>query len=275
MNNVTLGLVQMNPGQDKAANLGTAERLIGEAVAKGAEFVALPETFHCRGPNELKFATAEPVPGEITALMASLARQHGIYLLAGSFNEQVNDPADHRLFNTSLLFDPEGEIVAMYRKIHLFDVMIDGQITAQESSRNRPGDKLVTAQTPFGVLGLSICYDLRFPELYRSLALQNAIMTFVPSNFAVHTGRDHWEVLLRARAIENSMYIVAPATIGHGGTSFHAYGRSMIIDPWGTVIATAPDTETTLVSTINLDRVQEVRKGLPSLQNRRPETYRL
>lgn len=272
MAHLTLGLIQVNPNEDKQANVACAIKLVGEAAAAGAQFVSLPETFHCRGPNEIKFATAEPIPGPLSAQLGEVAARHNIYLLAGSYNERVDD-GDPRLFNTSLLFDPHGTVLAKYRKIHLFDVVIDGQVKAQESSRNRPGDQIVTAETTYGTVGLSICYDLRFPEVYRALALKGATLTFVPSNFTLYTGKDHWETLLRARAIENGMYIVAPATIGGGGGSFTAYGRSLVVDPWGTVLACAPDQMGVTVVTIDLDRVQKVRESLPSLAHRRPDVY--
>lgn len=274
MAHLTLGLIQVDPDEDKTANVDKALRLIDEAATAGAQFVALPETFHCRGPNEVKFATAEPIPGPLSERLAEAAVRHGVYLLAGSYNERVDD-GDGRLFNTSLLFSPKGELLAKYRKLHLFDVIIGGQVRAQESSRNRPGDELVTAETDYGTVGLSICYDLRFPEVYRSLALMGATLTFVPSNFTLYTGKDHWETLLRARAIENGMYIVAPATLGDGGGGFTAYGRSLVVDPWGTVVACAPDQEGVTLATIDLGRVQTVRESLPSLTHRRPEVYRL
>lgn len=272
MAHLTLGLVQVDPNEDKAANVNHALELVGEAAAAGARFIALPETFHCRGPNEVKFATAEPIPGPLSAQLSKAAARHNIYLLAGSYSESVDD-GNPRLFNTSLLFDPEGNLLAQYRKIHLFDVVIDGHFKAHESSRNRPGDQLVTAETAYGTVGLSICYDLRFPEVYRHLALRGAVLSFVPANFALYTGKDHWETLLRARAIENGMYIVAPATIGSGGGSFTAYGRSMVVDPWGTVLACATDQVGITLVTIDLERVQKVRENLPSLAHRRPEAY--
>lgn len=272
MTNLTLGLVQTNPGEDKAANVEKALSLVEAAAQQGAKLVALPETFHCRGPNELKFATAEPIPGPLSRTLAETAERLGIYLLAGSFNERTDDPTDKRLYNTSLFFAPDGSLLASYRKIHLFDVEINGQFVARESSRNRPGRDIVAADTPFGTMGMTICYDLRFPELYRALALSGAVVTFVPSNFAVHTGRDHWEVLLRARAIENGMFVVAPATIGKAGGS-DAFGRSMVVDPWGTVLACAPDTEGVTIATIDLERVQTVRQSLPGLRHRRPDIY--
>lgn len=270
-----VALLQTDPGPDKEAALDVTFALIAEAACAGADWIALPETFHQRGPSAVKLAGAEPVPGPLTARLAEAAASHGVWLFAGSFNERSEDPS--RSWNTSLVFDPEGRRVASYRKLHLFDVAIDGQVAAQESSRIRPGEHVVHAQTPLGPVGLSICYDLRFPELYRALALRGTIATLVPSNFTVPTGRDHWEPLLRARAIENGQYVIAAATIGdgRGQGGFVAYGRSMVVDPWGTVITCAPDTVGISYAWIDTERVEAVRRQVPSLQHRRPDAYGL
>jgi deaminated glutathione amidase len=276
MTRVTVALIQTDPGPDKAANVERALGLVAEAAERGADLVALPETFHCRGPNEVKRANAEPIPGPLSQALSDAARRHGIQLLGGSFNELHDDPADDRTYNTSLLFGPDGAQLARYRKIHLFDVVVEGRFAARESSRNRPGEEAVTADTAFGRVGLTICYDLRFPELYRALASAGARVLFVPSNFTERTGRDHWEVLLRARAIENGAFVVAPATIGDGGGEggFMAYGRSLVVDPWGTVVACAPDGEGVTLATLDLSRVDAVRASLPSLEHVRPAAYR-
>ena len=273
MNRVTVALVQTDPGPDKAANLERALGYVAQAAERGAELVALPETFHCRGPNDVKRANAEAIPGPLTEALAAAAKAHGVYVLGGSFNELHDEPDDDRTYNTSLLFGPDGALLARYRKIHLFDAVIDGKLAARESSRNRPGGEVVTADTAFGRVGLTICYDVRFPELYRALALAGARVVFVPSNFTERTGRDHWEVLLRARAIENGVFVVAPATIGDGGGGFVAYGRSVVIDPWGTVVACAPDTEGVTLATLDLDRIDAVRASLPTLHHLRPAAY--
>lgn len=274
MSHCRLALVQLDAGTDKAANVGRALNLIERAAEAGAEFVALPETFHLRvaaSQNAVKIATAEPIPGPLTERLSAAAAEHGVWLLAGSFSE-VSGVAD-KVYNTSLLFDGAGAIRATYRKIHLFDVSIDGQFHAHESARNLPGDRVVTAETPFGRVGMSICYDLRFPELYRSLALQGAVLTFVPANFTTFTGKDHWEPLLRARAIENGMFMVAPAQIGGVEGAFQAYGRSMVVDPWGTVLACAPDEEGVTIVDLDLASVTRTRERMPSLSHRRPDVY--
>jgi len=273
MASAVVALIQTDPGPDKAANLDRAFALIDQAARAGADWVALPETFHCRGPAEVKLATSEPIPGPLSEALGAAAKAHGLWLFAGSFNERSDDP--RKTWNTGLVFDPTGAQVAAYRKIHLFDVVVDGQVTAQESARNRPGDRVVSVETPLGPVGLTICYDLRFPELYRALAQRGAVVTMVPANFTVPTGRDHWEVLLRARAIENGQYVVAAATIGDGGgaSGFSAYGRSLVVDPWGTVVACAPDEVGITYARIDTDRVAKIRRQIPTLHHLRPDAY--
>lgn len=279
MSKVHVALIQTNPGADKAANVNQAVEMVRSAAEAGATLVALPEAFMYRGSDvEHRMSNAETMPGPLSEQLASLSEELGIYLLAGSYPELPGpDDApledDRRTYNTSQFFGPTGELLAKYRKIHMFDVQVEGKIRAQESSRNRVGAEMVTADTNFGRVGLSICYDLRFPEVFRAHALRGAFLSFVPSNFAVHTGRDHWEVLLRARAIENGIYVLAPATWGQNGQTMNAYGRSMIVDPWGTVLATAPDGEGIIHAIIDTDRQKNIRESLPSLTNRVPTTY--
>ena len=273
MTTLSVALVQLNAGSNKQDNLAKAFHFIEEAAGAGAQLVALPETFHVRGSNQVKLEAAEDIPGPLSRQLGKTAQRLGIYLLAGSYGERT-EQAD-RLYNTSLFFAPDGHLLAKYRKVHLFDVSVTGQFVARESSRNRAGDKLATADTGFGRAGLSICYDLRFPELYRSLALKGAVLTFVPANFTRYTGKDHWEPLLRARAIENGMFIVAPAQIGGVEGDFQAYGRSLIADPWGTVIACSPDTEGVTLTLLDMSAVARIRKQLPSLEHRRPDVYEL
>lgn len=271
---VTVAVVQTDPGSDKAANVARAFELVERAAGMGAQFVTLPETFHFRGPADQRRASAEVIPGPLSQALGDLAARHGIYLLGGSYNELPDAAeADQRTHNTSLLFGPDGGLLGKYRKIHLFDVVLGEKLVARESARNQPGDQAVIAETPFGAVGMTVCYDVRFPELYRTLAIAGARLLVVPSNFSERTGRDHWEVLLRARAIENGAYVIAPATVGNGGADFNAYGRSLIVDPWGTVIACAPDQEGVTLATLDLDRVDAVRASLPSLQHLRPAAY--
>lgn len=267
-----VAVVQMNTQDDKARNIETAMRLIGDAAATGARLVCLPEVWTYLGPEGGHYPAAEPIPGPLTADLADAARQHDIYLHAGSFLERNGQ--DGQLLNTTLVFDPSGEVVARYSKIHMFDVVLDGVATYMESSTVTPGDAITTFEIDGFRVGLAICYDLRFPELHRILALRGAEAIILPAAFTMTTGKDHWEVLIRARAIENGVYMVAPAQIGSHPPGKWCYGRSMVVDPWGTVIATSPDVEGVIVAELDLQRVRTVRRQVPSLANRRPQAYR-
>jgi len=263
-----VALVQLDAGGDVETNVAMAVGLAEEAAAGGARLVALPEYLQYRGPDNGYRASARPIPGPWTEPFAALAARHDAWILVGSLAESSPDPA--RPFNTSVLIAPSGSIAATYRKIHLFDVIVvDGPVD-RESDRVSPGDRAVVADVDGISVGLSICYDLRFPELYRALALAGAEVLTVPANFTERTGRDHWEVLLRARAIENGAYVLAPSQIG-GPPGQPAFGRSMIVDPWGTVVAQAPDGVGIVVADLDLARVRSIRRQIPVLANRRPE----
>ena len=265
-----VALVQLDAGPDPETNVRRAAELADRAATDGARLVALPEYLQFRGPDDGFRASARPVPGPFTDPFADVARRHGTWVLVGSLAEASGDP--DRPFNTSVLIRPDGEIAARYRKVHLFDVAVEAGPVDTESARVTPGDELVTAEVEGVRLGLSICYDLRFPELYRGLALAGAQVLTVPANFTERTGRDHWEVLLRARAIENAAYVLAPSQIG-GPPGQPAYGRSMVIDPWGTVVAQAPDRVAIVHAELDLDRVDAIRRQIPALANRRPDVY--
>ena len=269
---LAVALVQLDAGADVESNIATATRLAVEAAAGGARFVALPEYLQYRGPDDGFRASARPIPGPHSDAFAAVAREHGAWILVGSLAETSGDPA--RPHNTSVLIGPDGAIAATYRKIHLFDIAVDDGPADTESTRVAGGEEVVVAAVDGIPVGLSVCYDVRFPELYRSLALAGAQILTVPANFTERTGRDHWEVLLRARAIENGAFALAPSQIG-GPPGQPAYGRSMIIDPWGTVVAQAADAVTILRADLDLSRVAAVRRQIPSLANRRPATYRL
>lgn len=267
---VRVAAIQMNSRDDKAANLEQAEALVAQAAAGGAQLAALPETFNFMGTEPAIRAAAEPIPGPTSERVGQLARRLGIWLNSGSMAEAV--PAQQQYFNTSLLFNPAGEIVATYRKVHLFDVEAGGD-TYRESDAVAPGAAVVTAETPWGTVGLSICYDLRFPELYRALALRGARILFTPAAFTLATGKDHWEVLQRARAIENQAFVVAPAQIGVHPPGRPCYGSAMIVDPWGTVLARAPEQPAVVLADLDLAYLERVRTKLPALRHRRPEVY--
>lgn len=256
---------QLNARDNRADNLRVARDLLARAAAAGADLAVLPEFTDYLGPDVPK---AESLDGEYAGFFARAARELNMWVLAGSFHETGS--IDERSHNTAPLFDRAGGLAAAYRKIHLYDVDIPGRVSYHESAIVAPGDKTVVAEVEGVRLGLSICYDLRFPELYRRLAVDGgAQVIVVPAAFMMHTGRDHWEVLLRARAIENQCYVVAAAQIGDHEPGRTCFGRSMVIDPWGTIIAQAPDTVGVTVADLDLDRLAKIRQELPSLANRR------
>jgi len=259
--------IQMLASPDKKANLMEAEVRVREAASQGAKIVVLPEVFNWRGAKEDERSSAEPVPGPTSEQMARLARGLRIYLLAGSILEEI--PGGAKPYNTSLLFDPEGNLLARYRKMHLFDVQIGGRVSAMESGSRQAGEEIVVAETGLCRMGLTICYDLRFPELFRALVGKGAQVIFVPSAFTAFTGEAHWEPLLRARAIENQVYIIAPDQTGKNPKSFAAYGHSMIVDPWGRILAQASDGPEVLVAEIDLAYLARVRAELPALSHRK------
>ena len=263
----TIAAVQMLASNDKAANLAEAQRWIRQAASAGAQVVALPEVFIWRGEKKSERAAAEAIPGPASTAMAGLARELGIYLLAGSILEEI--PGSPKAFNTSLLFDPAGELVATYRKIHLFDVDLANGVTARESDTRAFGEEVVVAKTQLCNMGLSVCYDLRFAELYRELSRRDADLIFVPSAFTAYTGKAHWETLLRARAIENQVYVVAPDQFGKNPMSFETHGHSMIIDPWGQVVAELADGPGFISAEVDRDYLSRVRRELPCLAHRR------
>jgi len=284
--------LQMNTRGDVAANVRSAEALVEEAAAAGARLVALPETWAYKGGREGIRASAEAVDGPSNAALSRLAARLGIFVLAGSIYEPSPEPG--RVYNTSALFGPDGGLRAVYRKIHLFDVTA-GATVYRESDDVTPGAQLVTVEIDPGAadtaapgdpaeapappapvtLGLTICYDLRFPELYRSLALRGAQILCVPAAFTAYTGAAHWEVLLRARAVENGCFVIAPGQVGEHLPGRECFGHSMIVDPWGAVLAEVQDGVGFCVADLDLGRVAEVRAQIPSLRNRRPDAYDL
>ena len=259
--------IQMLASDDKAANLAEAERWIRYAAAQDARVVGLPEVFVWRGHKKEERASAEQIPGPTTQRLARLARELGIYLLGGSILEEI--PQSQKSYNTSLLFGPQGNVLASYRKIHLFDVDLDGGVVARESDTREFGDTVVVAETELGPMGLTVCYDLRFPELYRALATKGAQLVFVPSAFTAYTGKAHWEPLLRARAIENQVYVIAPDQFGKSAKSFETHGHSMTIDPWGKIVAELADGPGIVTAEIDLDYLAKVRAELPALTHRK------
>jgi len=269
---IRVACVQLTSRADKAENLEKTERLVAQAGASGADVVLLPEKWNAIGGVETLHEAAETIEGgESVEAMRGWAAQHGITLVGGSITERRE--GREKLSNTSLVFDPDGELVALYRKIHLFDVDVGGH-RYRESDAEEPGEEPVVARLEGWPIGLTVCYDLRFPELYRILALEGAELVTVPAHFTLYTGKDHWHVLLRARAIENQNYVAAAAQIGETIPGKPSYGRSLIVDPWGIVLAQAPDEETVISAELDRARLEEVRRNLPSLKNRRADAYR-
>lgn len=270
---IRLACVQMTSRADKAANIEKADSLVARAAATGADVVVLPEKWNTIGtPDQLHEASESIVGGESVAAMAGWARRFGISIVGGSIVERRE--GREKLSNTCLVFDAEGSLAAVYRKIHLFDVEAGGHVY-RESEAEEPGDEPVVAEVEGWPVGLSVCYDVRFPELYRILALEGARLLTVPAHFTTHTGKDHWELLLRARAIENQCYVAAAAQVGltlPGKPP--AFGRSLIADPWGIVLAQAPDEETVISAELDRARLEEIRSRLPSLASRVPGAYR-
>ena len=263
--------IQLNASDDVDRNLETADRLVREAAGRGAELVVLPETWTVMGGREQMLAGAQPLDGAAITWARASAAQLGIDLIAGSFSERIE--GDAKLSNTSVHIDPRGEIAALYRKIHLFDVEIDGAVYG-EASLYRGGEEIVTTELDDGTgAGLSVCFDLRYPELYRILALRGAQLLTVPSAFTLPTTRDHWETLIRARAIENQCFVIAPNQIGEHPGGLRSGGRSLIVDPWGVVLAGAPDTDCAIVAELDLVAQQRIRRRLPTLPRRVPAAY--
>ncbi|HWG43207.1 MAG TPA: carbon-nitrogen hydrolase family protein [Gemmataceae bacterium] len=263
--------VQLTSTADKARNQEAAERFINAAAADGARLIVLPEMFNVLGDAEVLQQGAEALDGSTLQWAKERARKHDIWLVAGSIMERV--AGQNKLFNTSCIFNPQGELLATYRKIHLFDCDVPGA-SLHESATMMPGREIVRAEADGIPLGLSICYDLRFPELFRILALGGVRLIVLVSAFTERTGRDHWEILVRARAIENQVFMIAANQVGASTPKLRWFGRSMIVDPWGVVLAQAADSESYILADVDFTAQDHMRAQLPSLANRRPETYR-
>lgn len=260
--------MQLNATEDVDANLATADRLTREAAGKGAELVVLPEKWTVLGRGEAMAAAAQPLDGPAISWARAIAKELHLDLIAGSLVEYVEGQI--KTANTSAHIGPDGEIKALYRKLHMFDVEVDGTVYA-ESAREQAGDQITVTHTAQGhELGMSICYDVRFPELYRELSSRGATIITVPSAFTLATTRDHWEVLLRARAIENQAFVIAANQIGQHPPGNRSGGRSMIVDPWGVQLAIAPDGEAVITADLDFTLLNDMRKRLPALTHRRP-----
>lgn len=273
MRKYQIGVVQMDTQNDKGINLVQAGAFIDEAVDKQAKLVTFPETMNCIGDNVGDGGDrTEEIPGHSIKFFMEKAKEHKIYIHCGSIPEKRDGRGKY--YNTTILLNPEGTIIARYRKLHTFDVTLPDGTEHRESERVEPGTEIVNVETELGNLGLSICYDIRFPENYRIMALNGAQILFTPANFTMPTGKDHWETILRTRAIENGCYVVAAAQIGKKPT-MDAFGNSLVVDPWGTVIARASNRPCVTMAEIDLDYLDEVRRQIPSLKNRRSDIYQV
>jgi deaminated glutathione amidase len=269
---IRLACVQLTSRADKAENIEKTERLVTRAAAAGADVVVLPEKWNAIGGSDVLHEAAESIgDGESIRAMSGWAAHHGIVLVGGSITERRK--GREKLSNTCLVFAPDGTRTALYRKIHLFDVEVGGHVY-RESEAEEAGEEAVVVDADGWKIGLSICYDVRFPELYRILALEGAELLTVPAHFTLYTGKDHWHLLLRARAVENQCFVAAAAQIGETMPGKASYGRSLVVDPWGLVLAQAPDEETVIWADVERTRLEDVRRRLPSLASRRPGAYR-
>lgn len=270
MGGCRIGLCQLAVGLDKEKNLENARQAVAQAADQGCQLVALPEMFNCPYGNQYFAPYAEEFPGGKTLqTLAKLTREHSIYLVGGSIPEREGQ----RLYNTSFCFDPLGNVVARHRKIHLFDIDVPGGICFQESATLSPGQRVTCFDTPFGRVGVAICYDIRFPELLRSIALQGAQLVVLPAAFNMTTGPAHWELTLRARALDNQIYLAAVSPARNPHANYVAYGHSLVTDPWGQVLAQADEQPALLICDLDWDHLAKIRQQLPLLKHRRPDIY--
>jgi deaminated glutathione amidase len=269
---LNVAAVQLSSGSNTARNIDEAERLVHEAADQGAQYIQLPEYFNFHGRSSGFESAAETIPGPTTTRMAALAKSRGVTLHLGSLLEV--SPVAGRFYNTSVVLGPDGEIIATYRKIHLFDVNVPGAIVHRESEIIEPGDDIVVARFERYALGLSICFDVRFPELYRALALAGADVLAIPAAFNATTGLAHWDLLVRARAVENHAFVVAATQVGTNDEGIATYGHALIVDPWGDALAeSTSDRPEVIVATLDLDEVDRRRRQIAVMDFRRPEVY--
>lgn|SRR5699024_949479 len=267
-----VAVVQMSVQGEKNKNIEKAMYFIDQAAQKGADVVLLPECFNFFGVSSEIINEAETIPGPTSEILSKKAKEHDIYINCGSIYEKANDEF---AYNTSLLFNREGNIIAKYQKIHLYDANFKNRFSSYESELIKPGEKIVSTETEFGKIGLSICYDLRFPELFRTLALEGSQIIFVPAAFPQYTGSLYWETLLKARAVENQCYIVSAGQFGKASDGRVFFGNSLIVDPWGTQLAKAQEKEGVTVQEIDLSYIEQVRNNIPVFSHRKPQTYNL
>jgi len=266
-----VALIQMPVVPDKSQNIDTACQKIRQAKAEGADFAVLPEIFCCPYDNACFRPCSEPDGGPAQAALSALAKELGIYIVGGS----VPEFCDGKLYNTSYVFGRDGSLLAKHRKIHLFDIDVPGGQRFMESDTFAPGNSITTFDTEFGTMGLCVCFDMRFEELARCMALRGAKAIFVPAAFNMTTGPAHWEILFRQRAVDNQCFTVGVAPARNESASYVSYGNSIAVDPWGTVLCRADAGETTLLADLDMERVDAVRAQLPILKSRRTDLYEI
>lgn len=264
-----LALCQMKVEKDKQKNLQTACRLVQEAAQSGAQLVCLPEMFCCPYDNACFADYAEPMDGEIVHALSEAARRTGCVLIGGSFPEREGG----KLYNTSPVFSSKGELLGRHRKLHLFDIDVEGGVRFQESDVLSAGNSCTLIDTEYGNIGVAICFDVRFPELFRRMALRGAELVFLPGAFNPTTGPAHWELTMRARALDNQLFVAACAPALDPEASYHSYGHSCVVNPWGEVVAGLGDQPGILSAEIDLAQVEKVRRELPLLSARRTDVY--
>ena len=272
MTKIKLALCQMNVVDNKEENIKSAELMINHGVSQNADFIVLPEMFNCPYSNDkfIEYGENEKTSHTLNVI-SSLASENNVYILAGSIPEKEND----KLYNTSYLFDRNGNIIAKHRKMHLFDIDVKDRITFKESDVLTAGNEFTIAETEFGKVGIGICYDIRFPELARVMVEKGALILFYPGAFNMTTGPAHWELLFRSRALDNQAFCVGVAPALNEDASYHSYGHSIIANPWGEILAQGDYGEKVIISEIDLSEIKKIREELPLLKNKREDLYEI
>jgi omega-amidase len=272
MHNRKVGIIQMSVSDDKNTNLEKAQSMINEACRQGAQMVVLPEVFNSPYQTDLFSDYAEPYPGPTTRLLSSLAAEHEVLLVGGSI---IENDADGKLYNSSFVFDEKGQLLGRHRKVHLFDINLPGKITFRESDTLAAGNSITVIQHHELCFGLMICYDFRFPELVRAAVNEGAQLLVVPASFPITTGEAHWELLMRSRAVDNQCFVIAVSPARNPESSYQAWGHSMLVDPWGRIIAEAGEDEGIIYAELDFEQLDQIRQQLPLLQHRRHDLYQL
>ncbi len=268
-NDITVAAVQMTANEDKERNIEVAVGIVDKAIEKGAELIVLPEMFHCYGDSKIMVDEAEPVPGHTTDVLAKKAREHGVYIICGIYEKTE----DQKAYNTSVAIGPDGNIIGTYSKTHLFDIDVPGSITYLESDSVSQGRKITNVDIKDFKCGIAVCYDLRFPELFRIMALEGASVVVVCSAFTHATGKAHWDALVKARAIENQTFLIAANQIGKHPNNITSHGNSIILDPWGRELARAKEEDDLIMAKLDFDLLKKVREDMPLFKQRRTDLY--